>query len=196
MGYSQQFGGHPPSQKWRQINTDSVRVIFAPGLEKQAKEVADITRALSSVSLSTIGNRTRKINIVLQHQTTNPNGYVGLGPWRSEFFMTPMQNNFGLGSLPWHKSLALHEYRHVQQYNNFRKGISKVAYTIFGEQTLALFTSTAVPNYFWEGDAVYQETLMSRQGRGRIPYFFNGYRSLWSADKKYSWQKTSQWFLS
>ena len=114
---------------------------------------------------------------------------MGLGPWRSEFYLTPMQNSFELGSLPWHKSLALHEYRHVQQFNNFRKGVSKVAFYIFGEQVLGLVNSAAVPNYFWEGDAVYQETLMSRQGRGRLPYFHNGYRSIWSADKNYSWQK-------
>jgi hypothetical protein len=186
---AQQFGGHPPSQKWLQINTDSIRLIFPPGLERQAADIVDITRALGRTTLPTIGNRTHKISIVLQNQTTNSNGYVGLGPWRSEFYLTPMQNSFALGSLPWHKSLALHEYRHVQQFNNFNKGVSRVAYTIFGEQILSVFNSAAVPNYFWEGDAVYQETLMSGQGRGRLPYFQNGYRSLWSAQKNYSWQK-------
>jgi hypothetical protein len=186
---AQVFGGHPPSQKWLQINTDTVRVIFAPGLEKTARDIVDITRGLNSATLPTIGSKVRKINIVLQHQTTNSNGYVGLGPWRSEFYLTPMQNSFGLGSLSWHKTLALHEYRHVQQFNNFRKGVSKVTYFIFGEQVLGLVNSAAVPNYFWEGDAVYQETLMSGQGRGRLPNFHNGYRSIWSADKSYSWQK-------
>ena len=43
-GHAQVFGGHPPSQKWLQINTDSVRVIFAPGLEKMAGEIVDITQ--------------------------------------------------------------------------------------------------------------------------------------------------------
>jgi hypothetical protein len=188
-GHAQVFGGHPPSQKWLQINTDTVRVIFAPGLEKIAGEIVDITRGLNNTTLQTIGSRTKKISIVLQNQTTNSNGYVGLGPWRSEFYLTPMQNSFELGGLPWHKSLALHEYRHVQQFNNFRKGVSKVAFYIFGEQVLGLVNSAAVPNYFWEGDAVYQETLMSRQGRGRLPNFHNGYRSIWSTDKNYSWQK-------
>jgi hypothetical protein len=187
--HAQVFGGHPPAQKWLQINTDTVRVIFAPGLEKIAAEIVDITRGLNNATTQTIGWRTRKINIVLQNQTTISNGYVGLGPWRSEFYLTPMQNSFSLGSLPWHKSLALHEYRHVQQFNNFRKGVSKVAFLIFGEQVLGLVNSAAVPNYFWEGDAVYQETLMSGQGRGRLPYFHNAYRSLWSADKNYSWLK-------
>src|SRR5688572_26383295 len=91
-GNAQVFGGHPPTQKWLQINTDSVRVIFAPGLEKTAGDIVDITRGLNNTTLHTIGSRTRKISIVLQHQTSNSNGYVGLGPWRSEFYLTPMQN--------------------------------------------------------------------------------------------------------
>jgi len=49
--------------------------------------------------------------------------------------------------------------------------------------------SLAVPNWFWEGDAVYQETLVSDQGRGRLPFFFNSYRSLWAGEKSYSWMK-------
>ena len=40
-----------------------------------------------------------------------------------------------------------------------------------------------------DSQAVYQETLVSEQGRGRLPFFFNGYRSLWEAKKNYSWMK-------
>ncbi|HUP12016.1 MAG TPA: hypothetical protein VM187_07390 [Niastella sp.] len=29
---AQQFGGHPPSTKWNQINNDTVRVVFPAGL--------------------------------------------------------------------------------------------------------------------------------------------------------------------
>ena len=184
----QQFGGNPPSIKWKQINTDTIRIIFPNGLEKLATEIAVISSQLGTTQ-STLGNRLKKINIVLQNQTTISNGYVGLGPYRSEFYMTPLQNSFDLGSLPWHRQLALHEYRHIQQYNNFRKGISGFFYVLAGELGVSLANSTALPNWFWEGDAVYQETLMSKQGRGRLPYFFNGYRSLWAAQKNYSWMK-------
>jgi hypothetical protein len=186
---AQQFGGHPPSQKWKQLNTDTLRVIFPAELEKEAAHIAAIIHRLAQTSYPSIGNRLKKISVVLQNHTTISNGYVGLGPWRSEFMLTPMQNSFDLGSIPWPASLALHEFRHVQQYSNFRKGLSGVVYTIFGEQALDLVNSAAVPNWFWEGDAVHQETIMSNQGRGRLPYFFNGYRSLWAAKKNYSWMK-------
>jgi len=187
--FAQQFGGNPPSLKWRQINTDTARVIFPLGLDSTAQQVAAIVHRLSRTTLPTIGGRQAKINIVLQNQTIVPNGYVQLAPFRSEFQLTPSQNSFELGSLPWPKTLAIHEYRHVQQYNNFRIGLSKTLYYLFGEGGQELANSLTIPNWFWEGDAVYQETLVSDQGRGRQPYFFNGYRALWAGGKNYSWMK-------
>ena len=126
IAHAQQFGGNPPSLQWKQINTDTARIIFPTGIEKQALEVSSLIHKLASTTVKTIGDRTTKINIVLQPLPTTANGYVSLGPFRSEFFLTPRQNSFELGSLPWHKTLALHEYRHVQQYSNFRRGLSKV----------------------------------------------------------------------
>lgn len=186
---AQQFGGNPPSLKWKQVNTTPARIIFPSGLDTAAQQVASIIQHLSLATLPTIGNTQRRINIVFQNQTTIANGYVQLAPFRSEFQLTPEQNSFDLGSLPWQKLLAIHEYRHVQQYNNFRVGLSAGLYYLFGEGGQALANSLSVPNWFWEGDAVYQETLVSDQGRGRLPYFFNGYRALWAADKEYSWMK-------
>ncbi|HEY6899068.1 MAG TPA: hypothetical protein VI233_00435, partial [Puia sp.] len=186
---AQQFGGNPPSLKWRQLNTDTARIIFPMGLDSQAQQVAAIVHQLSRTTLPTLGHSQRKIDIVLQNQTTISNGYVGLAPFRSEFQLNPEQNSFELGSLPWTRTLAIHEYRHVQQYNNFRVGLSGAFYFLFGEGGQAFANSLAVPNWFWEGDAVYQETLVSGQGRGRQPWFFNGYRSLRAADRHYSWMK-------
>lgn len=185
---AQEFGGHPPSAKWSQVETDSARVIFPQGYDSIAKKVAGIIHHLQ-MNNQPAGNKLRKINIVLQNQTTIANGYVGLGPYRSEFLMTPSMNGFELGSTDWPVSLALHEWRHVQQYNNFNTGLSRVMGILFGEEGLALSINASVPDWFYEGDAVYNETIYSGQGRGRIPFFTNQYPSLWRADKKYSWMK-------
>src|SRR5882724_5563646 len=187
--WSQPFGGNPPSLQWRQINNDTARIIFPSGLERQAGEVFSIVQALSRSTLATIGNHQHKINIIFQNQTTISNGYVQLAPFKSEFELTADQNSFELGSLPWQQQLAIHEYRHVQQYNNYRVGLSKAFFYLFGEGGQGLANSLAIPNWFWEGDAVYQETLVSKQGRGRLPTFFNGYKSLWAGGKNYSWMK-------
>ncbi|HSC37748.1 MAG TPA: hypothetical protein VLD19_07755, partial [Chitinophagaceae bacterium] len=186
---AQQFGGHRPSVRWQQVNNPEARVIFPRGFDSTAARIAAIAQRLGAGTLPTIGPRQQKISIVLQPYTTVSNGYVALGPFRSEFYLTPSQNSFELGSLPWHDMLAIHEYRHVQQYNNFNVGLSKAVRWIFGQYGQELANAATIPNWFYEGDAVFQETLVSRQGRGRLPFFFNDYRSLWLAGKNYSWQK-------
>ena len=186
---AQVFGGTPPSVKWNQINLFPARLIFPRGMEAEAADVAFLVSELNEKTRSTLGDREHRIDIIFHNLTTISNAYVQLAPFRSEFQLTPSQNSFDLGSLPWHQTLAIHEYRHVQQFNNFRVGLSKVFYYLFGEEGLALANNLSVPNWFWEGDAVYQETLVSKQGRGRLPLFLTGYHALWLSEKNYSWMK-------
>lgn len=185
---AQEFGSNPPTIKWKQINTDTARIIFPEGLDSAAQRVAAVVHFLAARNNS-LGSGLRKINIVLQNQTTIANGYVGLGPYRSEMMMTPSPNNFDLGSIDWATSLASHEYRHVQQFSDFRKGLSNVMYYLFGEEGLALAINASIPDWFYEGDAVYNETVYTQQGRGRIPFFTNQYKALWQENKNYSWMK-------
>ncbi|KIC92719.1 TolB family protein [Flavihumibacter solisilvae] len=186
---AQQFGGHPPSQRWMQIRTPSVRVIYPQGWDSSSRRIATVVNLVTSLHDSSIGSRLMRTNIILQHQTTIPNGYVALAPFRSEFYMTPPSNPFELGSLAWGDQLALHEWRHVQQYSNFNRGLAKVFRVLLGQQGQAFANALTVPDWFFEGDAVFQETRMSRQGRGRLPSFFNGYRSIWEAGTNYSYMK-------
>ncbi|MDQ6890760.1 MAG: hypothetical protein M3Z56_10850, partial [Bacteroidota bacterium] len=189
QGFAQIFGGNPPSIKWKQINTPDIRVIFPEGLDSTASRIANVIEFIKAPTENTIGVRSKKINLVLQNQTTIANAYVSLGPYRSEFYLTPTQNSFELGSLSWPDQLAIHEYRHVEQFNNFDVGLSKVLHILFGEEGQALVNNAAIPNWFFEGDAVYNETNVSKQGRGVLPFFYNAYRSLWQEKKRYSWMK-------
>jgi hypothetical protein len=85
--------------------------------------------------------------------------------------------------------LTVHEYRHVMQFNNFHNGLSKLMYHLFGDDGLSLAINASIPDWFYEGDAVYNETIVTNQGRGRLPLFMNAYPSLWQSGKKYSWMK-------
>ncbi|MBL7745411.1 MAG: hypothetical protein JNN00_18215 [Chitinophagaceae bacterium] len=186
---AQRFGGNPPSVKWKQLNTDTARIIFPAGLDSQAQRTAAVVHYLAAQQPVSLGDKLKKINIVLQNQTIIPNAYVGLGPYRSEFYLTPALNNFDQGTISWNDQLSLHEYRHVQQFNNFYEGLSKTMRILFGEEGYALAINASIPDWFYEGDAVYNETILSKQGRGRVPLFLNAYPSLWQAGKKYSWMK-------
>lgn len=186
---AQRFGGTPSSIKWKQISTDTVRVIFPKGMDSVAQHIASVVLELQKNYGGTIGNKVKKVSIVLQNNTTVSNAYVGLGPYRSEFYLTPPQNAFELGAQSWAGNLALHEYRHVQQYSNFNVGASKAMHVLFGENGQALANAAAIPDWFFEGDAVYSETMLSQQGRGRLPQFFNAYKSLYNDNRKYSYMQ-------
>jgi hypothetical protein len=186
---AQVFGGNPPSIHWKQINTDTARIIFPEGIDSTAQRVSNIVHWLAKNNPAPLGSRVRKVNIVLQTQTTISNGYVSLAPFRSEFYLTPSLNNFDVGSNNWPEELAVHEFRHVEQFNNFRNGISKLAYYLFGEEGLLVAVNAAVPDWFFEGDAVYNETITTNQGRGRVAFFLNQYKTLWEYNKNYSWMK-------
>lgn len=185
---AQQFGGFPPSYRWRQIHTDTARVIFTTPVAVHAQRVATLLHQIAATE-HPLGNRLRPISIVLHPNTTVANGYVGLAPFRSELYLVPGSNLFEFGNLPWTDQLIIHEYRHVQQYNQFNRGLSRVAGVLLGQEARALANAAAVPDWFFEGDAVFAETQLTTQGRGRQPYFFNGFNALWKEGRNYSWMK-------
>ncbi|HEV7331250.1 MAG TPA: hypothetical protein VGN63_09440 [Flavisolibacter sp.] len=186
---AQQFGAFPPSTRWQQIDSDTARVIFDAKVSPQAQRIAAILHRMMQEDRASLGGTVRKIHILLHPNTTQANGYVALAPFRSEYYLIPSSNLFETGATPWNEDLAIHEYRHVQQYSNFNKGLSKAAGFVFGQNGQALFNALAVPDWFWEGDAVHSETALTVQGRGRSPYFFNGFRALWKEGRDYNWMK-------
>ncbi len=186
---AQNFGGNPTSTKWMQVNTNSARVIYPKGLDSQAQRISSVVQMLDTTTLNSIGDKRRKWNIVLLNQNTEANAYVRLAPVISELYMVPPQNNFSNGSLRWDDNLIIHENRHMQQFANFNHGFTKAFSFLFGQEGQLLANGLTIPDYFFEGDAVWQETLVSQQGRGRMPSFFNGMKALWLADKKYNWMQ-------
>ncbi len=186
---AQVFGGHSLNQGWQQINTARYRVIFPELWQSQGQWVANFLHRIDTVAATSLGPKHKKIDMVLQPFTTRSNGYVSYSPFRSELMVTSPSNIYGLGSGNWLEQLAVHEYRHVQQYNNFRVGIARWLYWLYGEDMIAMLNDAAIPNYFWEGDAVYHETRYSNVGRGRTPYFFNGFKALWENNIDLNWMQ-------
>ncbi len=183
------FGRNPASARWLQINTDTARIIFQPEQQAQAQRIASVIHQINRTTGNTIGEAQKKINMVLQPQTVIPNAYVRMAPFRSELFMTPGADNFTSGSIPWADNLSIHEYRHVQQFTNFNRGFTRAFSFLLGEEGQLLANGITVPDYFFEGDAVFQETLVSHQGRGRMPFFFNEHKAIWQVNKKFSWMR-------
>ena len=173
---AQPFGGTPAAFRWQQINTDTVRIIFPEGYDAQAQRIVGIIHGLQQKDSS----RHHKINLVIRDQTLISNGYVGLAPWRTEWYITPPRQLFTLGANRFSDLLALHEWKHVQQYNRLNTGVSRFARLVLGEQGQALANALSVPDWFFEGEAVDNETRYSHQGRGSLPLFMQQLPAWWA----------------
>ena len=187
--FSQSFGGHPLGLNWQMVKSDAVRVIYPMGMDAQAQRIANIINYMDENNTRSIGGKKRRFDMVIQNQTTVPNGYVGLAPLRSEFFATPPQGMAFLGSLDWLDVLAIHEYRHVQQSLNAKRGIVSLLYFLQGEGAWAIAGAFSIPNWYSEGDAVVAETALTTAGRGRSPFFSMEQRALAFANKNYKYGK-------
>ena len=184
-----QTGPHPGTIKWRQINTENARVIFPTGFEDQGNRVANIIDYLAETDPFSLGDFNQQIQLVVHNQTVIPNGFVGIAPFRSEFYATPPQSANYLGTVDWLDALAIHEYRHVRQFTNARVGITKLFYYLQGENGWGLLSGASIPSWFWEGDATFMETALTRGGRGRAPFFTLEQRATLLNNRSYSYQK-------
>jgi hypothetical protein len=191
---AQDFGRFSPGIKWYQVDAPQVRVIFPKGLEMQAGRVANNITHLELNARSGIGSRTRKLDLILNNQGIISNGYVTLSPFRSEFYTTPMQDGFSLGTKPWLDLLSVHEYRHALQYSNMNQGYTRLAHWLFGDTGWGTMMTITTPGWFFEGDAVAAETALTDQGRGRMPSFLQQSKSVLLNDKTYSYMKARNGF--
>ncbi len=116
---------NPPGLRWREVRTPHFRVLYAAGVDSAAQHTAARLEQLHEPDAATLGVSPRPIAVVMQNQTTVSNGFVTFLPRHAEFFTTPQQG-FGLGTVDWLDGLAVHEFRHVGQFEKARQGIGRV----------------------------------------------------------------------
>ena len=174
--YSQRLGLLPSKTKWYQVQHDSLRVIYPEGQEETALRAASMMLKVARYDPIDPKSRYKRISVLLQPSTNISNGYVGLAPYVSEFYLQPHENPFELGSLPWEDLLAIHEFRHVQQVNAANTGLSHLVKVVLGELAFSGMIGLSVSNWLREGDAVFTETKWTPQGRGRLNYFMLPFR--------------------
>ncbi len=161
----------PASFKWYQINSDHFRILYPKGFDQEAKRVANTLEHIREPAGQSLGITPRKYSVILHNQSSISNGFVTAAPRRSEFFTMPSQNYNFTGTNEWLNLLSTHEYRHMVQFQKSVTGFNKAIYYLFGQLGQAGMSFVAVPQWFWEGDAVVTETAFTNSGRGRIPEF-------------------------
>ncbi len=182
------IGANPPGLRWRQIDNKNIRIVFPAETETQAQRVANLVEYLSVNHNDGVGNKQKKVTVFFHNQTVLPNGLVTVGPFRSEFQLTSPQFNT---ASDWIDILAIHEYQHVKQFANSNRGITSVAKKLMGSWPWGGFAATALPRWYWEGDATVMETALSASGRGRMPSFTMEQRALVLDGIDYGYEKAA-----
>ncbi len=168
-------GQDPASFRWLQIRTPNFRVIYPDDFGEEALRYARLLQE-SYEKLSVLYPGVKKtIPVIIHNHSMQSNGYVSWAPRRMELYPLPGQDN-----LPMHpaEQLAVHEATHVLQLGSLNsRGLGKVMSWILGEQAVGL-SALEIPNWAFEGDAVYAETATGLSGRGRSNAFIRGARAL------------------
>ena len=168
-------GQDPASLRWQQIQTPHFRVIFPDNFGAEAQKYARLLEeSYSELSLLYPLAKTH-MPVIIHNYSMQSNGYVSWAPHRMELFPLPGQDNLPMDPA---KQLAVHETTHVLQLSSLnRKGFGKALGYILGEQAVGL-SALEIPQWAFEGDAVYAETVTGLSGRGRSNAFTQGARAL------------------
>ena len=160
------FGQDRPSLRWRQIKTENFQIIYPDFFETEAQKAANIYSRLYRHA-NTLGQRPKKIAMIMHADGGVSNGNVALAPRKSELYTMPSQEPGDA----WLEHLCTHEFRHVVQFDKINQGLTHGLYYLFGEIFPIAVVGVYLPMWFIEGDAVCFETSVGHVGRGRSPEF-------------------------
>ena len=160
---------HPFSLDWRVLKTPNAKFIYPSYLGFDAARLANGFDRVAAADTVNVGVKTRRFPILVSAPSNTSNGYTTLSPYMMVLYTRPMDGT-DLGSAEWFQTLLTHEYRHIVQYNMFDRGFTRLAHNVFGNMGWSALMYS-VPQWFYEGDAVYAETVLSSQGRGRVANF-------------------------
>ena len=180
-------GQEPASVHWKQIKTTNFNIIYPDGYFSNANIYANTLELTHKITLSPYLKQSPKpFTFVLHPQSTWANAMVLPAPLHGDFFEIPDQN---LYPEIWQYQLSLHEYRHFAQMRKMYQGVGKGLSYVFGQAgPMALF-GMFIPLWYIEGDAVFNETIHSKSGRGRLPSFTMGLKAQLLDKKIYKFDK-------
>ncbi|HKG06569.1 MAG TPA: hypothetical protein VKB19_08940, partial [Pedobacter sp.] len=173
---------NPLSVKWKQIRVSGFQIIYPAELEKEAIRMANTLVHIYPHVGSSLNRQKTTVPILLQNRGVVANGFVQLAPKKSEFYTTPPQQ---FDSQDWLNNLAVHELRHVAQFDKLTGGKAFP----FPEDIYFAWFGVSIPIWFFEGDAVTIETALTNAGRGRQPDWIMPYRASLLEGKKISYSK-------
>ncbi|MCG8581511.1 MAG: hypothetical protein MI866_16420 [Bacteroidales bacterium] len=161
-------GADPANTQWRQVNSETFKVVYPEEFESEAKRFIAMLDSLYAYGGYALEHTPKPIQVLIHSKSAYSNGFVSWAPKRMEIYPTPHQDML---AQDWLEQLAIHEFRHVVQIDKLNKGFTKFLTIPFGQQAIGGVLGLYAPLWFLEGDAVVTETTLSQAGRGRRPSF-------------------------
>jgi len=159
---------HEPDLQWRTLKTSHFTIHFPKEFEHIAGKVAAICENVYEPVCSSLNYYPGMTHVVLHTRSDMSNGFVAPLPFRMELFLAEPQGDLSGSRDTWLHTLISHEFTHIIQFTKH------YAFTSFTRLLLgdlnAFWQIAVVPNWFNEGYAIYNETRLTRGGRGRNPY--------------------------
>ncbi len=178
----------PPGLQWKKIETPHFTILFPENLVEEAQRVANRAENTFSALVKTSVRTPKRLTLILSNQGVIDNGYFRLAPRMSEWYHRPTFLHT-IGVLDWYDLLAVHEGRHVIQFEEMNEGFTKIAGILFGDLGRLAASLRSVPLWLIEGDALVAETEMTGGGRGRSPAFDMDIRALLLSGIRYNYHK-------
>lgn len=170
------------SINWKVIDNEYVELIYPDYVEDQAIATSKMIESNAKFIGRSFGiTNPKKITIIFRSEGARLNGFVTLGPRRSEFYNLT-NSSAVFGTVDFLQTLSIHEYRHVQQLDYVDRGYTNALGYLFGDTGKSINIFLTSDPWFREGDAVWAETKFSEAGRGRTPRFLARLRALLIAD--------------
>lgn len=169
-----QTGDDPAGIRWSHFKTPEFHLIYASGLDSLALGYASALEewrvpVSRSIGIAPNGNYRRQMPVILHPLNALANGSVTWAPRRMDLYTLP--DAYTPEPVPWIKTLAIHESRHVAQLQFVNNGRFKPGSYVFGEMWGGALSAIYGGPAFFEGDAVTAETALTRSGRGRSADF-------------------------
>lgn len=181
-------GQNPCGVSWRVIVTEHFKVIYPAEIEADGQRVAATLEHIYPHVTKTLNFKPRRLPVLLYTRSTTSNGMALYMPRRTQWWNVPPQDSTA-GTTDWYTDLAIHEFRHIVQFDSLNRGFNRALYVLFGETAAFAMGGLSVPWWFIEGDAVGTETALTSSGRGRLPEFDVELRALLLSGKRHKYFK-------
>ncbi len=160
---------HPYKTDWMVYKNDYAKIIYPADNAYDAARLSYAMRHVYAADTVNMRAHPKRMPIIISPTSCTSNGYTTMLPYKMFLYTKPTDYGEMCG-MYWYQNLLSHEFRHITQYSQFDKGLTRLAHKVLGGYGWAGL-QYSVPQWYYEGDAVYAETVTSSSGRGRSALF-------------------------